>query len=699
VSALTDYLLSRPGLVGLWPADDAAASTTLNDIGPNNLDGIEMNAGVSRNAFGAAGFVTGHATSWASSGTEARGFQVATAGNVLLQLQTLTYGVFGRLTAANNGPIHLGRQNGVNFSTGSALKLNVSMTGGGPTAPARTNPTTISLNTSHLFGVTYDGEVMQPWLDGAREGSYQRVAGPFTSFLNRVVFGGDMGQLGAGHLLSVAFAFNRPLTMGEWATIHQLGIGNATADQIAQFDYLADSIPQVAASAEAHRCMSCGGRRRALEGGIKRTNPTRESHLACFGAQAEWRETPMGAPLATNTDRELDAYAARLADSVMDVYSKRPTTDSPWYIASTGQIVPQNTQVYGAVIATLGELHRYAGGGPRSPHLQRMKLVMGYLRANQIVEGETRAGWFSTNGLFSGEFGGNGVFVFYDLLPGVLAVWRDLDSTTRSTWLDTLRRAGESEWAWEPANFWANGNIVTYQWGIYRMMAELDPAWASTWLARADAYIALMLNPTGTSSYVSGILTGVGMRQYVDGNPANDTRITAIATLRALSDLTGKAYLTEGTSATATGPGNTFNTTYGRDWRYTFVQAQLALGVYLMTGDTDALKMAHVFTNTVHPRHNLTGSSVTGPSGSSVQGWWSDYRGGVRVNVEEIGHIYHLHNMRRLGREDLLTAQQQADHHVFLEANAVLNTTQQNVWYRNAADLTRYLSMSPHAPA
>jgi hypothetical protein len=696
MSALTTYLLSLPGIIYVGNTDVATGTATLTDLTGTFAAGTELNAGVSRAGFGATGFVTGHSTCWASSGSVSRGFQIATAANATAQLQTLTLGVFIQQASANSSPNPLlGRQNGIGLNLGGTRKLTVTMTGGGVTAPARSNPTTMTLASSHLIGVTYDGEELQPWVDGAREGVYQRLPGPFTSFPSKVAFGGDTGATGAGVSACLPFIVAGVLTDGQWATIYELGLGAVAAAQQACFDFVADDITQVAATAAGVRCQGCGGARRVAEGGVKQTNT--QAHIACFGASGRWKTSPTGAMPSSPTDRELDLYALRLSEAVLDNYSKRPTTDKPWGILTTGQIFPQSAGFYGAFIGGLGTLHWATGGGPRSPFLQRMKLLMGYLATNQIAPGLTRAGWFSTDGTYAGSFEGSGVFVLHDMLPGIKAVWPALDDATKATWLNTLRLACDSEWAWEPATYWANGNIVAYQWGIYRVMADLDTLQTAKWMGYADAYLDFMVAPQGnTSAYSGSTLTGVGMRRYVDGTPANDPLITTLAAMRALNPMSDKVYLTEGNTG-STGPG-TSTGFYGLDWNYASAQMSIALSVYAATGDTDAWQLAQLLANTVQPRHNLTNGTVTGPSGGSVGPWLSDFRGGTRHNLAELGHFYSLHTMRRFGRTDLLSGAQQTGHHTFMEDNAVLNTTQQNVWYKAQLEVAQILENSPYWP-
>lgn len=697
MSALTTYLLALPDITYLGNTDVAAGTTTLTDLTGTFAAGTEINAGVSRNGFGATGFVTGHATCWQSSATEARGFQIATAATAALQLQTLTLGVFVKQTSAVNSPVPLlGRQNGIYIGTSSARHALVAVTGGGVTAPSRTNPTTFTLSTGHLIGATYDGQEMQPWVDGVREGFRQRLTGPFTTFLNRVAFGGDTGSLGAGTLACLPFIIaGRTLDADEWRTIYELGLGATTADDQACYDYVVDSIPEVAATTTGLRCRGCGGQRRVAEGGVKEA--TAESHTACFGGRGFWFPTATSALGSSPTDRELDSHALRFAEGVIDSYTTRPTTDKPWYLATTGQLSGSGitTQTYGGLLSALGALHHYTGGGPYSSYLQRMKLVMTYLRTNRVAVGLTKAGYFSTNGTFSGEFSVNGVFTCFEMLPGLIAVWGSLDADTRAEWLDTMRTQVDAEWAWEQASYWSNGNIVMHQWGIYAMMAYLDPVQVTKWQTYADTYWEYLFAPTGGSGYAGNTLTGVGVRQFVDGTPTNDTLLTPAA-FAGLDSATDKVYATEGNTG-ATAPGSTVGT-YGRDWNYTAGQAQIALRVYQVTGNTDALKFAEMAANTVQPRHNLTNGSVTGPSGSAVPAWYSDYRGGTRHNAAEPGHYYLLHALRREGRTDLLTGAQQAGHELWLENDAVLNTTTQNVWYRIAGEIAMFLWKSPYWP-
>jgi hypothetical protein len=693
MSALTTYLLARPNIRYLGNTDAPAGTTSLADASANFGNGGELNAGVSRNGFGAADGPVGHTVCWESSATENRGFQVATAADALLQLQTLTMGVFFKLTAANNGPIYLGRQNGIYISVGSAKK-GAAVLGGGPTNPSRSNPTTVSLNTWHYLCVLYDGHEMTTYLDGFPEGVWSQAEGPFGSFANRVVFGGDTGQLGAGHRLSLPHYFTRLLNPGEIATIARLGLGDPHANHQANWDYPADSIDPLIAGQAAHaqNCMGCGGRRRASQGGYK-ISTTHEGDIACVGAAGLYIATPGTLLTSSSTDRELDRAHSRLMKIAVDSYTSYPSTDKPWGMDSAGKLIGTGitTAWYGGVLTGLGAAHGHHSKDPSSSYLLRMKKIMAYLRANQVPPGNPHAGHFSTDGTEANYFGGNGIFVGSEMMPGILNVWDALDATTKSLWLDTLTKLGNGFNTTE-RNFWPNGNYIMFYWSFFKFMAVLDPS--GPWASYATYFFNYLFSPTGSSGYVAGTLTGVGVRRYVDGTATNDPLISA-ATMRGLNATTDKIYASEGNSATSTGPGNTYNTTYGFDPNYVGAQGFIALCVYLETGDTDAWLMAQLLHNGIASRQNFTNGSVT-INGFTVPAWQSENRG-TRHNVSEMNAGAAWHALRRLGRTDYMTAQQVADrHHQGMVPDAVTNTTQQNVWYRVLNSYAAYLRTSPY---
>lgn len=702
MSALTTLILSRPNVVYLGDTDAANGTTTLTDLSGTQTAGVEVNSGVSRNGFGAADGPIGHSSCWESSASEVRGFQVAAAATAGLQLQVLTLLWFFKMTAANNGPIHLGRQNGISGSVGSSRKV-VAVFGGGVTAPGRSNPSTITLNVWHCAALVYDGHEYQPYLDGAPEGAAGLVPGPFTSFANRIVFGGDTGQLGSGHRLALPTIVARRMHLGEIAAISRAGIGAPSADHQAVFDFPADDLDDVIAGsgiATTH-CMGCGGRRRVAEGGYKSAaaSPVHQGSLACVGAAGLHRADPSAPLTNTGTDRDIDNAHARLAMDVWLNYAARPSTDKPWGQAATGELVGSGvtTAIYGGFLTGAGILQRHYSGDPASSPLQSMKLTMAYLRSVQIPGGNQHAGYFSTDGTEAGSWGGNFIFSLAEMLPGIIAVWDILDADTRAVWLDTLRKAAAGVNAVE-RNFWVNGNYILFYWMTQRLMVELDPG--GPWQANADFFLGYLFSPSGSSSYVGSGLTGVGTRKYVDGTPTNDPLIS-LATMRGLNPASDKIYATEGNSATATAAGSTFNTTYGFDPNYVGAQAGICLAVYLATGgpaggDADAWQMAQLFANAIVARQNFSTGTVT-INGFSVQAWYSENHG-TRHNAVELGAGGFWHTMRRLGRTDFLTAQQLADRHAAMRADAVLNTTQQNVWYRTLGDYVHTLEASPYWP-
>lgn len=684
MSTLTDYITGLSGCVGCWPLDEIVSSTTLADLGPNGLTGTEITNNVSRNALGGTGFVTGHARCWQGSATEARGFQLATAANTLTQLQTYSLGVFYKYSGTTNLQYGIGRQNGWRLGTVTSffkLYAHTGVTGD----PNRTgNADNMTAGTPHLLGTTYDQQEFQPWLDGEREGTASPLTASLASFTNRVVVGGDTGMTNGGSLLSVAFIFNRVLLPGEWAQIYVLGLGQRTSDHAANFDFTGDGIPVIAASAEDERCYGCGGRRRVQEGFVLHSSSGRKFHLSCYGAQGRGLANPAAPLTAASSDYQIDVAHSRLIESVLDEYTKRPTTDKVRYEQADGRLIGAVTWQtmsanYGGTIGGLGVLHQRWGGGSHGPFMKRVQNLMAQLRATQIVAGETKSGWFSNDGTFATEWGGNGNFSLSALLPAVLSLWHFADTATRTLWLDTLRKACQALWDWETASYYANGNVQLEIWGIHRKMAVLDPS--GPWMTYAVAHRDHMIRPTtGRTAWNGDATVGrayLGLKQYVDGTVANDPFIT-LTDLRAMSDTTGKAYLAEGgtTSPTISYPG--------LDWNYCSAQCGFAAEIYLSTGDTDALKIAQVTANVYRPRLNLSNNTITGPSGSSVPPWWADFTGGTRHNAVEVSGNTPMLVMRRLGRTDLMTAQQLADLHVFNQKNAVTNTTSQAVGYREA---------------
>lgn len=690
MSAVTDYLLSRPGLVGLWPLDEVAGATAIGDLGPNTLTGSAVNGATSQNALGGTGFVTGHTRAWAG-GASAAGWTVASAATVALQLQSYALGIFDLHTGTGAGQYLLGRQNGWNLNTVTTGNRVLGRTGIAG-EPNRTGNSTVTSNdVGHLLGFSYDGQHAQPWLDGEAEGAPNRLVGSLASFLNRVVIGGDSSMANAGHLLSVAFIFNRPLTRGEWATIYRLGLGDPTADQQAS-NFVGDGLSIIAATAESLPCEGCGYRRRAGEGGVRLTSPNREWHLACFGDDGAWQSSALPVLASSNSSLDLDVHISRTVKAVVDFYTKRPTTDKTYYLRTDGKLMGLAYTLmsanYGGVLSMLGHLHRRWASSGYSVHLSLMRRIMSYLRSVQIPgtpAAGSGVGYFSDDGTNATSWGGNNDFSLREMLPGIIAVWDDLDAATRSTWLDTLQKACAGLWAQEGAAYYANGNVAWNIWAIFRMMAKLDPA--GPWRGYADAYLTYTIKPTtGGTPAASGLAT-CGLKKYVDGTATNDPFIT-LSQLRALNPASDKVYFTE-----ANGSADK-----GMDYNYAAAQCQISLAAYLCTGDTDALQVANLTANLVRPRLNLTTGTVTGPSGASVPPWYADFMGGTRHNAVEYAGVQQIRSMQRIGRTDLMTAQQLADHWPVEEADAALNTTQQAVWYRTGGAYALSLAASPYWP-
>lgn len=701
MSALTDYLLAIGGCVRLYGLTEASGSATIADISPSAVAGTPVNGATSQNALGATGFVTGHATCLAGGATNT-GWVIGAAADATLQLQTYTLGAFiMRQSGTTATQYILGRQNGWRISTAVTSFHKAFFATGISGEPNRTgNSTNTSASVGHLIGGSYDGQRSQPWLDGQREGSYDRLVGTLGSFPNRVVLNGDTGMANANHLISVTFIFSGParealglptvLTPGEWAEIYRLGLGNPTADQQAA-DFAADGTAFIAATAESERCMVCGRRRRVAEGGVKLTSPTRHWHHSCFGGQGSWMTSAL-AVSSGNSALEVDVHHSRLIDGVLDTYLSRPTTDAVYYQRTDGKLMGLSYTLmsanYGGILAALGHMHRRWGGGKYSYYLQRMKLIMSYLRSVQIPGTPapgTGVGYFSDDGTVSTQWGGNNDFTLREMLPGIIAVWDDLDATTRALWLDTMRKAGYGLQGQQPTNYYANGNVETNIWAIYLMLAKLDPS--GPWAGYATAQLNHIVKPTTGSTPAATGLTTCGLKQFVDGTYANDPFIT-LATMRGLSESTGKAYFTE-----ANGAGDK-----GLDWNYGNAQCGIAAAAYLVTGNTDARRFANLHGNLYMPRMNLTSGTVTGPSGNSVQAWYADFYGGTRHNTAEYQGMPNARLLNRMGRTDLMTNAQLASHLPVDEADARLNTTQQAVWYRSVGIYGLMLATSPYWP-
>lgn len=690
MSAVTDYLLAIGGCERLYGLTEASGSATITDLSTNAVAGTPVNGATSQNALGATGFVTGHATCLAGGATNT-GWIIAPATTGLL-LQTYTLGSFILRSSGTSATQYIvGRQNGWRISSAVTSNHKAFFATGVAGEPNRTgNSTNMGAAVGHLIGGSYDGQRSQPWLDGQREGAPDRVVGTLASFPNRVVLNGDTGMANPNHFVSVTFIFSRVLTPGEWAEIYRLGLGNPTADLLAA-DYAADDTAFIAATAQGETCQGCGRKRRVAEGGVKLTSPTRQWHHSCFGAQGAWQASSSPAVSNTNTSLDLDVHISRTVDAVLDFYLARPTTDKVYYQRTDGKLMGLSYTLmsanYGGVLSALGHMHR-RWGGRYSYYLERMKLIMSYLRSVQIPGTPapgSGVGYFSDDGTSATQWGGNNDFTLREMLPGVIAVWDDLDATTRSLWLDTLRKSGAGLQGQQPTNYYANGNVETNIWAIYLMLAKLDPS--GPWAGYATAQLNHIVKPTTGGTPAATGLTTCGLKQYVDGTYANDPFIT-LTTMRGLSESTGKAYFTE-----ANGAGDK-----GLDWNYSNAQAGIAAAAYLCTGNTDARRFANLHANLYFPRMNLTTGTVTGPSGNSVLAWYADFYGGTRHNTAEYQGMPNARLFFRLGRTDLMTATQIANHWPTEEADARLNTTQQAVWYRTAGIYGLSLAASPYWP-
>lgn len=686
---VVDYLQER-GALDIFPLTDAAGSSTAVNVGTRAAAATEMNSGVSRNAFGASGIVSGLSTCWQGSGSEARGFQVAAAATAALQLQTYTIGVFARLSGTVTANfLALGRQNGWQLIPTTTGKLNAKS---GVTGEAvRANPTTPTVGVTVFWVMTYDGYAMQPWVNGERDGLYTRIVGTLGSFPNRVVVGGDTGMLAANLKLSCAFIDDRVWDEGEIVEAYQQGRPDTRPTADAVDDFTGDSLAAIAAGAEGTRCMGCGGRRRTREATLDANGVmARRWHPHCYGGNAAWQAT-LAQPTNSSSELAWDAYLAQLIWKVQRSYTRRPSTDTVRYEADSGQLMWTGQAStfgqanYGAILTARGILHRRTGGGRYSWYLERVKRTMTFLRSRQIPQGQNGHGYFSEDLTNATSWGVNHIFTVREAMAGIIAVWPDLDTATRAEWQTTLERAIGGDWDYQGPDssgaYYANGNIVLNQWACARMLYHLTGS--ELWNRRQEAWLAHCFAPSTGGRGPSTGLAQLGLKAYTDGT-ATDARISE-ADLMALSDTSGTAYLTEGNS----------NNPAGQDWNYTGAQADIASNVYEVTGDLRARKMMHVFTNLVWPKQNLTTGTV-----GTVPPFYADNRNGTRHNAIEIGVATtgYLHGMRRQGRADLATATQCANQIPFMEADAMLNTTNQGSWYRSLTSLSLAITAGPGWP-
>jgi len=751
-SPFSNYIVSR-GPRRYYPMTEATGSTTLADLGTDNVAATPIDATNSPAALGSTGFVNGLGTCWVGHATQARGWQVALSTG--LNLQTYTIGIWYQPASGEaDNAIMLGRQNGWQVKSWSATHGHAGITGisdpvVGNTYMVPDTPGGYTLGSTHLAALSYDGIEMQLWLDGERAGYPIRGKGlTLASFTNRVVIGGDGVAIGP-RKLSGAFIFDRVLHPGEHAAMFAAGYSGSQPTQPGAFDLIADGNPVIAASAIVGRCEECGGQMRALEEQI--TSSGKYWHKTCHYGFGRHAGDPPASPTSSTTQSQWDAIIMRGQRRHWTSYVKGPTSNQKYrfdptngfidlsnfpkptwpatsgpYNESTGAV---DVGMYGGFAMGLGIAHRMAGGGKYTPELEMIRKIMGYLMAHQYsaASGTVDGTGLNAQGYYFGR-NVDHLFTMFELPVAIIAVWADLTPSERTTYLASIKAGADGMYQNE-FGYYTNGNEELGKYVACLHMAKLftlagDNATAATWLSRAATQLAHACSPAGIAGggsggswngtqYLYGLwkitpdYTTTSRVLWTVGDPKpsatalpNATLVTDPMTLNATTD--GCFFAEFGY------PGFYPNAAVGYSPNYLDYQASIAVMGYLVHGDAVCLRLANCMANKLLPRVNKTNGTVTSAMDGTtpVPAWNYDRIGGSREDGGNYAFITPFTDrsfaaLQTKSGRSLFTAQQLADQWPVLESDLWLNTVLQapKGFYRGVGGIWGYdIMASPSWP-
>ncbi len=478
-------VLGLSGLAGFWPLDEAAGSSTAQDLGPGdvplayrsgggNSSGPQLCAGIPRSFQGDG------STQWAQE-------IGAPTGTTLAATSGVTLGCWIQFSTAANGVLPVSRFNSYRLSVLPGMQVQAVVATTGSALLGSGQPSTVTqlrLGVPYLIVSSWDGADQVLWINGIRDTSVRKVGGVITSSSSPLQVLGT-GQAFSNASIAGLFILDRGINAGECYELFAQGTLSPPPSEAVTFDFEQAAIPAVSAAPLGDRCASCGGKRNVNEATVQEGSDLH--HPGCYaGRVAQQPFLPMSSSSQPVTYAK---EAACLSWDFLTFSLRNSSPDDLCYLdpmtklgvgfLSPGVPNPSSTfwRTFAGWATTCAILSRY-GSAPPTSWLTRA--------AVEIIDGGI-AQMQQSNGYY-GTDGTPGQFFPIELAQTMLLLGDNLDPSTHDAWLASLLKYMNSYFLGSYFPYYANGNIELQNLLLVWLTSRLtgDPKWSSLYQKQYD---------------------------------------------------------------------------------------------------------------------------------------------------------------------------------------------------------------------
>lgn len=614
MSALSDYILSRNGLLHYWQVTDRSG-TTLPDSIPTVGNRLPMTV---TNPVDGPAITADGGLSLRGDGTSTRAITANLATGAADRFAANANYTIGAFTVLRAAP----PANRVLFGrTPQYMRVtsgrNVTFMGSGTQIQSRVP---LPIGELCLVLLTWNGRKARMTINGVLVAA-QITAGVISDTADPwelLSLGGGAGnavQADVAH----AFVFNRVLGQGEADTIYRLGASSPVTKNSLLVDQ-ANYAPALA-SAAADNCFTCSGNMRVAEARVGT-----ERHPACYGASAGF----VTAPVLTVSSAAGDASAFQIVGSAKQQLEEqlkyrifRATNEQSLYhngTTWTGLPTPgtEMNEIMGGGAGAAGLFHA-AGSSDRSWLAEYAKAVV-----EQAITAQAANPVPSRPGVYAdGPSWGLGVAY---VLETYLWLKPYLDTATRNRWLASFNLAA-NDWFSNERNYYVNGNVeVGETLAVYLMYLVTGD---SVWQSRYQTQIATTIAPSTSIGALGNNANAAGFGWKWVVEPTGGSSVGGNGLAGTGDGANGKGYFAESKNDT------THPEQIGYDVIYTTVQLEFMIRLYEWSGDARLVKYINSMLNLLLDSVNTTtaNQTIVGPAGDSavIAPWAIDGRIGVRT--------------------------------------------------------------------